>query len=254
MKLTRRSFWNRAATLTVGASRIAQLRLGRAVRWRRLHAGRNPGRNLAPVRDERRCQGVPSRRGESPPGIRARNGGQLLGIQRRHPRSNDRGCRRRPRFGFWSPIDFPSTPPSTGTAFSCLAAWTAPGGLTQPHIKPGETYVYELTLRQHGTFMYHPHADETVQMAMGLMGFFVIHPKRRPQPIDRDFAIFLSEWHVPPGSYTPDPNVMTDFNAFTFKRQSLSGHVASRDPQRPADEDSFREREHGFPSHSHPRS
>ena len=36
------------------------------------------------------------------------------------------------------------------------------GGLTQPHIKPGETYVYEFTLRQQGTFMYHPHADEMV--------------------------------------------------------------------------------------------
>ena len=36
------------------------------------------------------------------------------------------------------------------------------GGLTQPQIKPGETYVYEFTLRQHGTHMYHPHADETV--------------------------------------------------------------------------------------------
>ncbi len=34
------------------------------------------------------------------------------------------------------------------------------GGLTQPHIKPGETYVYEFTLKQNGTFMYHPHADE----------------------------------------------------------------------------------------------
>src|SRR5574341_1438617 len=41
------------------------------------------------------------------------------------------------------------------------------GGLNQPQIKPGETYVYEFTLRQHGTQMYHPHADEMVQMAVG---------------------------------------------------------------------------------------
>ena len=34
------------------------------------------------------------------------------------------------------------------------------GGLTQPQIEPGETYVYEFTLRQHGSLMYHPHADE----------------------------------------------------------------------------------------------
>jgi FtsP/CotA-like multicopper oxidase with cupredoxin domain len=27
--------------------------------------------------------------------------------------------------------------------------------------------------------MYHPHADEMVQMAMGMMGFWVTHPKAR---------------------------------------------------------------------------
>ncbi len=48
------------------------------------------------------------------------------------------------------------------------------GGLTQPHIKPGKTFVYEFVLQKSGTFMYHPHADEMVQMAMGMMGFFVI--------------------------------------------------------------------------------
>ncbi len=97
------------------------------------------------------------------------------------------------------------------------------GGLTQPHIKPGETYVYEFTLRQHGTYMYHPHADETVQMALGMMGFLVIHPKRRAQPIDRDFAIFLAEWYVEPGSFTPNPNIMTDFNTFTFNGRAYPG-------------------------------
>ena len=32
------------------------------------------------------------------------------------------------------------------------------GGLTQPHIKPGKTFVYEFELKKSGTFMYHPHA------------------------------------------------------------------------------------------------
>jgi FtsP/CotA-like multicopper oxidase with cupredoxin domain len=91
------------------------------------------------------------------------------------------------------------------------------GGLTQPHIKPGETYVYEFTLRQHGTFMYHPHADEMVQLAVGMMGFFIIHPKKAESPrIDRDFAIMLHEWAIHPGTYRPDPAVMLDFNIFTF--------------------------------------
>ena len=91
------------------------------------------------------------------------------------------------------------------------------GGLNQPHIKPGETYVYEFTLRQHGTFMYHPHADEMLQLAVGMMGIFVIHPRVPENPsIDRDFAIMLHAWAVHPGTYRPDPAVMLDFNMFTF--------------------------------------
>lgn len=100
------------------------------------------------------------------------------------------------------------------------------GGLNQPQIKPGETYAYEFTLRQHGTQMYHPHADEMVQMAMGMEGFFVIHPKEPEQPrIDRDFCIFLQEWFVEPGTSTPNPNIMTDFNLFTFNSRAFPGTV-----------------------------
>ena len=91
------------------------------------------------------------------------------------------------------------------------------GGLTQPHIGPGETWVYEFTLQQHGTFMYHPHADEMVQLAVGMMGLFIIHPKNTQVPkIDRDFAIMLHQWAIHPGTYRPDPAVMLDFNIFTF--------------------------------------
>src|SRR3990170_4055438 len=50
------------------------------------------------------------------------------------------------------------------------------GGLTQPHIEAGKTFVYEFELVKSGTFMYHPHSDEMVQMAMGMMGMFVVHP------------------------------------------------------------------------------
>ena len=55
------------------------------------------------------------------------------------------------------------------------------GGLNQPHIQPGETYAYEYTLVQSGTHMYHPHADEMTQLAYGMMGLFIIHPRNRSQ-------------------------------------------------------------------------
>ncbi len=95
-------------------------------------------------------------------------------------------------------------------------------GLVQPHIEPGETYVYEFTLRQHGTLMYHPHSDEMVQMALGMMGLFVIHPRGAPR-VDRDFAIMLHEWAIAPGTSRPNPSVMTDFNTFTFNSRAWPG-------------------------------
>jgi FtsP/CotA-like multicopper oxidase with cupredoxin domain len=91
------------------------------------------------------------------------------------------------------------------------------GGLTQPHIQPGETYVYEFTLRQHGTHMYHPHADEMVQMALGMMGMFIIHPRGgEAVRIHRDYCFLLHNWALHPGTYRPDPSIMTEFDLWTF--------------------------------------
>ena len=97
-------------------------------------------------------------------------------------------------------------------------------GLNQKHILPGETYSYEFTLKQHGTKMYHPHSDEMVQMALGMMGMFVIHPRGGyPQRIDRDFVMMVMEWAIPPGTARPNPAVMTDFNLFTFNSRVWPG-------------------------------
>jgi manganese oxidase len=105
------------------------------------------------------------------------------------------------------------------------------GGLTQPHIKPGKTFVYEFELTKSGTFMYHPHADEMVQMAMGMMGLFVIHP-RDPKfmRVDRDFIFLLSSYLIDPGSYLPKVTEMTDFNLWTFNTRVFPGidHLAVR--------------------------
>jgi FtsP/CotA-like multicopper oxidase with cupredoxin domain len=91
------------------------------------------------------------------------------------------------------------------------------GGVSQPHIQPGETYVYEFTLKQHGTFMYHPHADEMVQLAAGMMGLFIVHPKEPAGPLpDREYAFINHMWAIHPGTRRPDPSVMLDFNIFSF--------------------------------------
>ena len=97
-------------------------------------------------------------------------------------------------------------------------------GLNQPPIMPGKTFVYEFVARRAGTFMYHPHADEMVQMAMGMMGFWVTHPKNPAQhAVDRDFVFLLNAYDIEPGSYTPRVNEMTDFNLWTFNSRAFPG-------------------------------
>ena len=95
------------------------------------------------------------------------------------------------------------------------------GGLSQMPIAPGETYKYEYTLRQHGTLMYHSHYDEMTQLAFGMMGMFVIHPRRPDRRVDRDFVLLSSEWRVAPGTSRPDPLEMTDFNVLTFNSKAF---------------------------------
>ena len=91
------------------------------------------------------------------------------------------------------------------------------GGLNQPTIQPGETFAYEFTLVQHGSHMYHPHADEMTQLAVGMMGMFIIHPRDGEKvPIDRDYCFILHNWALHPGTYRPDPSVMQDFDLWTF--------------------------------------
>jgi len=99
-------------------------------------------------------------------------------------------------------------------------------GLTQPGIAPGKTFVYEFVARRPGTFMYHPHADEMTQMAMGMMGFWVTHPKA-PHPliaeVDRDFVFLLNAYDVEPGSATPRTMTMLDFNLWSWNSRIFPG-------------------------------
>jgi FtsP/CotA-like multicopper oxidase with cupredoxin domain len=97
-------------------------------------------------------------------------------------------------------------------------------GLTQPPIPSGETWVYDFTVRDPGTFMYHPHFDEMTQMALGMVGMLVVHPKRPRGPrVDRDFVLMTHEWKLEVGASRPDPMEMSDFNLLTFNSKAFPG-------------------------------
>ena len=86
--------------------------------------------------------------------------------------------------------------------------------ISQPLVPPGGSFTYEFTLHQHGTFFYHSHMP--MQEMMGMIGFFIIHPRTpyRPQ-VDKDFGLILQEWAILPGSTIPNTLSM-EFNWLTM--------------------------------------
>ena len=98
------------------------------------------------------------------------------------------------------------------------------GGISQRKIRPGETYMYEWTINQYGTFMYHSHTDTMTQEGMGLTGMFIVHPRKETEKrADRDFVMLLGEYDIKPGTYRPDPNVFSGFNTLTFNGNCFPG-------------------------------
>ena len=87
-------------------------------------------------------------------------------------------------------------------------------GISQDLIPPGGKFAYEFTLHQNGTFFYHSHM--AMQEMMGLIGTFIIHPRRAHAPqVDRDYAIVLQEWAILPNNTIPNTLAM-EFNWLTL--------------------------------------
>ncbi|MGY2273539.1 MULTISPECIES: copper resistance system multicopper oxidase [Pseudomonas] len=66
-------------------------------------------------------------------------------------------------------------------------------GLSFKGIEPGGVFVYQFTLKQHGTYWYHSHSG--FQEQQGVYGPLVIDP-RDPEPYtyQRDYVVMLSDW------------------------------------------------------------
>jgi manganese oxidase len=87
-------------------------------------------------------------------------------------------------------------------------------GIGQQLIMPGETYTYEFTVNQNGTFFYHSHMP--MQEMLGLIGLFIVHPKNPHEPrVDKDFAFILQEWAILPNNTVPNTLAM-EFNWLTM--------------------------------------
>lgn len=70
-------------------------------------------------------------------------------------------------------------------------------GLTQDAVRPGETFDYDFTVPDAGTYWYHAHNRSYVQVARGLRGALIVEEPHAPD-VDRDEVLILDDWLIDP--------------------------------------------------------
>ena len=67
--------------------------------------------------------------------------------------------------------------------------------ITQPPVKPGETFTYEFIARNPGSHMYHSHLNSAFQVTKGLLGAFIIEPKDKSAypAFDKEYTMILDD-------------------------------------------------------------
>ena len=89
-------------------------------------------------------------------------------------------------------------PESTSVHFHGIEMPNAMDGvpfITQPPIKPGETFTYEFVVPNAGSHMYHSHHNAAKQVGMGMLGAFIVAPKRPRaiEKVDVDYVMILND-------------------------------------------------------------
>jgi FtsP/CotA-like multicopper oxidase with cupredoxin domain len=67
--------------------------------------------------------------------------------------------------------------------------------ITQPPVKPGQSYVYEFTVPNAGSHMYHSHHNAAKQVGLGLLGAFVVEPRAKTSidNVDVDYVMVIND-------------------------------------------------------------
>jgi manganese oxidase len=67
--------------------------------------------------------------------------------------------------------------------------------ITQPPIKPGQSYTYDFVPPNHGSHMYHSHHNSTKQVSLGLLGAFIVEPRDSSEEphADVDHVLILND-------------------------------------------------------------
>lgn len=81
--------------------------------------------------------------------------------------------------------------------------------ITQKPVQPGETFVYEFTPKDAGTFWFHPHVRASEQVERGLYGVLVVEDAQ-PLPYSRELVWVVDDWLLKDGAIYPEFNTRHD--------------------------------------------
>ena len=74
--------------------------------------------------------------------------------------------------------------------------------MTQAPVKPGESFAYEFTPPDAGTFFFHPHCDTVVQLGHGLAGVLIVEDETEQGLFSADLVCAIKDWRLKPdGSF-----------------------------------------------------
>jgi FtsP/CotA-like multicopper oxidase with cupredoxin domain len=74
--------------------------------------------------------------------------------------------------------------------------WSASDGKVSPVIAPGESFTYRLSMMRPGTFIYHSHMNDVVQLSGGLYGPLIVLPPGEPFDAEHDHPMVFG-WRRP---------------------------------------------------------
>jgi FtsP/CotA-like multicopper oxidase with cupredoxin domain len=73
--------------------------------------------------------------------------------------------------------------------------------VTQVPVEPGETFLYDITPPDTGSFFFHPHCNESGQVGHGLAGVLIVEGDES-EPYDDEIVLVAKDWRLKPdGSY-----------------------------------------------------
>lgn len=67
--------------------------------------------------------------------------------------------------------------------------------VTQPPVRPGETFLYEFTPKDAGTYWFHPHVRGSEQVERGLHGVLIVEDAQ-PSPYTQDVMWVVDDWRL----------------------------------------------------------